>query len=136
MLSRIFKSGAVTLIKRRMGGHAADAGGRTAQELADYAKKGMEKGWATLGFHYRDKKRDAINSHIMMFCLCGTFTMAVFWFSHVGDFRHQDWGQREAFLTIREREAAGLDHVDVNFIDPAKFKLPSETELGDTKIIV
>lgn len=138
MLSRILLRPGVTLtlLRRGMGGHTADAGGRTPQELADYAKKGMEKGWGSLGFHWRDPKRDQVYSHIFFFAMCTFVTYGIFWFSHVGDIKNQDWAQREAFLAIREREAAGLPHVDMNLVDPAKFKLPSETELGDTEIII
>ena len=48
----------------------------------------------------------------------------------------KDWAQREAFLEIRRREAEGLPHVDANLVDPDNFELPSDEELGDTKIII
>jgi NADH dehydrogenase (ubiquinone) 1 beta subcomplex subunit 11 len=48
----------------------------------------------------------------------------------------RDWSQREAFLELRRREAAGLEPIDANYIDPAKIVLPSDEELGDTEIII
>lgn len=51
-------------------------------------------------------------------------------------FRLRDWAQREAYLTIRDREAKGLPFIDPNMVDPAKMELPSDEELGDFEIII
>ncbi|KAI4489552.1 hypothetical protein M0802_010989 [Mischocyttarus mexicanus] len=47
-----------------------------------------------------------------------------------------DWAKREAYLQIRYREEHGLPYIDVNLVDPAKFTLPTDEELGDTDIII
>lgn len=48
----------------------------------------------------------------------------------------RDWAQREAFLTLRRREAAGLEPISRDYVDPASITLPSDEELGDTNIII
>jgi len=48
----------------------------------------------------------------------------------------KDWAQREAYLTLRHREAAGLPLIDMNYVDVSSISLPSEEELGDTEIII
>ena len=47
-----------------------------------------------------------------------------------------EWCQREAFLRLREREAAGELPISADFVDPKLIELPSEEELGDTEIII
>lgn len=48
----------------------------------------------------------------------------------------REWAQREAYLELARREAAGLPLVDPNLIDPSKIELPTDEELGDTEIII
>jgi len=48
----------------------------------------------------------------------------------------KDWAQREAYLTLRHREAAGLALISKDYVDLAAISLPSEEELGDTEIII
>jgi NADH dehydrogenase (ubiquinone) 1 beta subcomplex subunit 11 len=48
----------------------------------------------------------------------------------------RDWAQREAYLTIRYREANGLPLIDANYVDPSKMELPSDEALGDAEIII
>ncbi|KAI4460602.1 nadh-ubiquinone oxidoreductase esss subunit mitochondrial precursor [Holotrichia oblita] len=59
-----------------------------------------------------------------------------FAWAYIPDYNLRDWAQREAFLELRRREAQGLPLVDPNLIDPSKIVLPSDSELGDTEIIV
>jgi len=47
-----------------------------------------------------------------------------------------DWTQREAFLELRRREAAGLPLIDCNYIEASKITLPSDEELGSTEVII
>lgn len=47
-----------------------------------------------------------------------------------------DWYQREAFLELRRREAAGLPLIDGNLVEPSKITLPSDEELGNTEIVI
>lgn len=47
-----------------------------------------------------------------------------------------DWVKRESYIELRRREAAGLPLIDKNLIPVEKIKLPTDDELGDTKIII
>lgn len=47
-----------------------------------------------------------------------------------------EWAQREAFIVLRDREAAGLEPIAADYIDPSLVELPSDEELGDTDIII
>lgn len=53
---------------------------------------------------------------------------------HVCSFR--DWAQREAYLEMRRREAAGLPYIDRNLIPEENVVLPTDEELGETEIII
>ncbi len=48
----------------------------------------------------------------------------------------RDWSKREAYLVLREREAAGVLPVNRNYIDPAKLELPSDEELKNMDIVI
>lgn len=48
----------------------------------------------------------------------------------------RDWAQREGFLELRRREAAGLDPISKDYVDPASMDLPSDEDLGNTDIII
>lgn len=95
------------------------------------------KNWVYWGFDTRDKEGDTNHMHASFFfsvslCLVG----CGFIFFYQPDFLLQDWAQREAYLELRRREAAGLEPVDRNYIDPALMVLPSDEELGNTEIII
>ena len=48
----------------------------------------------------------------------------------------KDWGQREAYIQLAERERENKPLIDPNYISPDKITLPSDEELGDTDIII
>lgn len=50
--------------------------------------------------------------------------------------RGKSWAQREAYMLLAKREAAGLPLVNPNLVDPDKMELPSDEELGDQEIII
>ena len=39
-------------------------------------------------------------------------------------------------MELRRREAAGLPLIDKNLVDPEKFDLPTDEELGSTEIVI
>lgn len=95
------------------------------------------KNWVSYGFDYFDKSWDRQVMRASMFasitvCLVGT----IFLISYLPDPRLQEWAQREAFLVLREREAAGLEPISPDIIDPKLVNLPTDEELGDTEIII
>ena len=49
-------------------------------------------------------------------------------------FSRRHWSGREAYLVLAEREAANMELISRDYIDPAKIELPTDEELGDTRI--
>lgn len=95
------------------------------------------KNWLSYGFDYEDKEYDEQIFRSTMFfaftlCLVGCSFFACYY----PDPHQRDWAQREAFLVLREREAAGLNPIDPDIIDPSTVVLPSDEELGATEIII
>lgn len=52
------------------------------------------------------------------------------------DVRMRDWTQREAYIELARREAAGLPAIDPDLLPRESINLPSEEELGDFEIII
>lgn len=97
------------------------------------------KNWVSWGFNTRDKEDDRNTTHATFFfstTMCIVFASFIWYYQP--DFTRQDWAQREAYLVLRRREAAGEDPVCKDYIDPAIMaqQLPSEEELGETEIII
>ncbi|XP_044017130.1 NADH dehydrogenase [ubiquinone] 1 beta subcomplex subunit 11, mitochondrial [Aphidius gifuensis] len=95
------------------------------------------KNWVSWGFDENDKFMDRVDTHVTFFvtislCLVG----GSFILSYLPDPGMQEWAQREAYLQLRTKEKLGLPPIDINYIDPAKIKLPTDEELGDTEIII
>lgn len=103
-----------------------------AESVAD-----TEKNWVSWGWDLKDKEADRDwmkSSFFFSVTLCLVF--GGFYLAYTPDNLQRDWAQREAFLELRRREAAGLPLVDPNYVDPAIIELPSDEELGDTEIII
>ncbi|XP_015520839.1 NADH dehydrogenase [ubiquinone] 1 beta subcomplex subunit 11, mitochondrial [Neodiprion pinetum] len=96
-----------------------------------------KENWVSYGF---DRNSKTIDRNVMKQTLFVTVTLCLviggFGWSYLPDPLLKDWAQREAYLLLRYREENGLPLIDRNFIDPAKIKLPSDEELGDTEIII
>lgn len=108
---------------------------KSTETVSQTAQK--DKNWVYWGFVTTDKTEDDNAMHASFFfsiTLCivlGGFTLY-----YQPDFLGRDWAQREGYLELRRREAAGLDLVNPNYIDPATMELPSDEELGGTEIII
>merc|ERR1719320_1969893 len=57
---------------------------------------------------------------------------------YLPDRRMRDWAIREAYLVLKEREAAGVEPVSRDFVDPAKVlaHLPSDEELREAGVVI
>lgn len=95
------------------------------------------KNWVSYGFDYKNESEDRSSMKSSFFfsvtlCLVwGTFV-----WSYLPDNMQRDWSQREGFLELRRREAAGLDLISPDYVDPASIELPSDEDLADTEIII
>jgi NADH dehydrogenase (ubiquinone) 1 beta subcomplex subunit 11 len=96
-----------------------------------------EENWVSWGWDLKNKEADRnwMNSSFFFSVTLG-LVVAGFYLAYSPDNFYKDWAQREAFLELRRREAAGLPAIDCNYVDPAKIELPSDEELGETEIII
>ncbi|XP_071525483.1 NADH dehydrogenase [ubiquinone] 1 beta subcomplex subunit 11, mitochondrial [Panulirus ornatus] len=95
------------------------------------------KNWISWGFSYESEVKDNTTMHMTFFAsvtLC--IVTGGFVWAYMPDFRMIDWAQREAYLQLRQREAEGLPLIDPNVVDPEKFELPEDEELGGVEIII
>lgn len=95
------------------------------------------KNWVSYGFYTNDEKADRQTTHSVFFAAI-TLCMVIggFVWAYMPDYQLRDWAQREAYLELRRREKLGLPLIDANLVDPKKFTLPSDEDLGDTEIII
>uniref|UniRef100_A0A182Q0I3 NADH dehydrogenase [ubiquinone] 1 beta subcomplex subunit 11, mitochondrial n=1 Tax=Anopheles farauti TaxID=69004 RepID=A0A182Q0I3_9DIPT len=95
------------------------------------------KNWISYGFDRKDETNDrsALNSSFFFTVTLCLVLGSAYW-AYVPDPQLQDWSQREAYLELRRREAAGLEPISKDFVDPAQIVLPSDEELGNTEIVI
>lgn len=112
---------------------------QVSEEVTDFSVEAVKKSknWMSYGFNWDNKELDRQMTRGVWFmglsvCIIGT----IFWWSYLPDRQFLEWSQREAFIVLRNREAAGLEPISPNYIDPSKIVLPSDEELGDTEIII
>lgn len=96
-----------------------------------------KKQWFGYGFSEDNEAIDRFTMHEAFFVIITVVTtIGGFALLFKPNSTHADWAQREAYLQLRYREENGLPLIDPNFIDPSKFTLPTDEELGDTEIII
>ncbi|XP_017785258.1 PREDICTED: NADH dehydrogenase [ubiquinone] 1 beta subcomplex subunit 11, mitochondrial [Nicrophorus vespilloides] len=95
------------------------------------------KNWVSYGFDHKSKEADRNALHSIMFIsVTGCLVLGGYYFMYLPDYNLRDWSQREAFLELQRREAAGLPAICKDLIDPSNIVLPTDEELGDTEIII
>lgn len=97
----------------------------------------VEKNWVSYGYWDHNKSKDRQAAHLIMFTsvtLCAVGGVFIFYYRP--EFTLKDWAQREAFIELRRRERHGLPLINPNIVDPSKFTLPTDEELGDTDIVI
>lgn len=112
---------------------------QVSEEVTDFSIEAVRKSknWVSYGFSRTDKEEDRQYTNAVYFmgvtlAICGT----VFIWSYLPDRQYLEWSQREAYIVLREREAAGLEPISPDYTDPSTVILPSDEELGDTEIII
>eukprot|EP00096_Caligus_rogercresseyi_P008977 TRINITY_DN295_c0_g1_i1.p1 TRINITY_DN295_c0_g1~~TRINITY_DN295_c0_g1_i1.p1 ORF type:complete len:156 (-),score=46.08 TRINITY_DN295_c0_g1_i1:520-957(-) len=109
---------------------------RTDEEITEYVKKIEAKHWTSYGYDEDNQKQDKLMMNFACFLFMFIFAYGSFWLYYLPDYKYRDWSLREAYIVLNQRERAGLPPVDKNFIDPALIELPSDEELGDTKVYI
>lgn len=101
------------------------------------AAAATNKNWVSYGFEYKDQKSDVDSMNASFFfsvTLCLVFGTLVW--SYLPDPQMRDWAQREGYLELRRREAAGLEPISRDYVNPSTIQLPSDEELGNMEIII
>lgn len=114
--------------------NVSSAPSATKQEASAVAE---DKNWVSYGFDFRDKANDRSamkSSYFFAVTMC--LVWGTFIWSYVPDPQLRDWAQREGYLVLREREAAGLEPISKDYIDVNSIALPSDEDLADTEIII
>eukprot|EP00088_Acartia_fossae_P029971 TRINITY_DN30910_c0_g1_i1.p1 TRINITY_DN30910_c0_g1~~TRINITY_DN30910_c0_g1_i1.p1 ORF type:complete len:168 (+),score=31.17 TRINITY_DN30910_c0_g1_i1:33-536(+) len=109
------------------------------EEISEWVKKQKADNWKSLGYDQFDPKADAEMHKLSMFCLVTlSFVVGCFIFAYSPETHKQDWYQREAFLLLREREAAGVEPISKDLVDPEKILagLPSDEELKEAGVVI
>ena len=112
-------------------------GQASAPAKSQNESKTVNKNWVSYGFDFRDKANDRSamkGSYFFSVTLC--IVWGTFIWSYLPDPQLRDWAQREGYLQLRQREAAGQELISPNYVDPSLINLPSDEELGDTEIII
>lgn len=107
---------------------------KTAEDFANPTKS---KDWVYWGWNTRDRTDDSNEMNATFFfsvslCLVG----CSFIYFYQPDFLMRDWTQREAYLELRRREAAGAELISADYIPIDQMELPTDEELGNTEIII
>ncbi|XP_012270439.1 NADH dehydrogenase [ubiquinone] 1 beta subcomplex subunit 11, mitochondrial [Orussus abietinus] len=96
-----------------------------------------KKSWVSYGFNRKDEFADRVGMHMTFFCaITMVFIVGGTIIAYWPDPKLRDWAIREAHLQLRRREELGLPLIDANLVDPSKFELPTDEELGDIEIII
>lgn len=113
---------------------------QVSEEVTDFSIEAVRKSknWVSYGFSRTDKEEDRQYTRGVYFmgvsvAIIGT----IFVWSYLPDRQFLEWSQREAYIVLREREAAGLEPISPDYVDPPSLvELPSDEELGNTEIII
>ncbi|XP_050075784.1 NADH dehydrogenase [ubiquinone] 1 beta subcomplex subunit 11, mitochondrial [Anopheles maculipalpis] len=98
---------------------------------------GASRNWVSYGFDRHDEAHDrSVTNASFFFTVTLCLVLGTAYWAYIPDPQLQDWAQREAYLELRRREAAGLEPISKDFIDPAQIVLPSDEELGNTEIVI
>lgn len=109
----------------------------TTQKSDAQNKSVFNKNWVSYGFDFRDEANDRSamkSSYFFSVTLCivwGTFV-----WNYLPDTQLRDWAQREGYLMLRQREAAGQELISPDYIERSLVQLPSDEDLGDEEIII
>jgi len=109
------------------------------EEISKWVEKEMEGNWQSYGYDYHDQKIDAQKNMVWMFALISLgMVLTIMVHAHQPDRRQRDWAIREAYLLLREREAAGVEPLSRDLVDPQKIldHLPSDEELKEMGVVI
>uniref|UniRef100_A0A0U2T6D4 NADH dehydrogenase [ubiquinone] 1 beta subcomplex subunit 11, mitochondrial n=1 Tax=Calanus sinicus TaxID=114070 RepID=A0A0U2T6D4_CALSV len=113
-------------------------GHATQEEISNWVKKELESGWQSKGYDYNDEKLDNEWHRLWMFCLVSIPVIFVTFYCYLPNRTMRDWAIREAYLVLAEREAAGVEPISRDLVDPEKIlaALPSDEEFKAAGVVI
>jgi len=109
------------------------------EEISEWVKKETGDNWRSLGWSSIDPKVDREWNALAFFVMVTIgICVNVFIYSHSPRNFLNDWATREAYLLLREREAAGVEPISKDLVDPEKVlaALPSDEELKEAGVVI
>jgi len=109
------------------------------EEVSEWVKKQTGDNWKSLGWSTIDPKIDRdFNSFAFFLMVTVGIVGMIFMFAYAPKYAMNDYYVREAYLLLREREAAGVEPISKNLIDPEKVMaaLPSDEELKEAGVVI
>lgn len=109
------------------------------EEISEWVKKQTDANWKTLGWDNFDPHVDADLNSFFMFIMITCSSIGLWFFIAYSPRQiYQDWSIREAYLLLREREAAGVEPISRDLVDPEKLlaSLPSDEELKEAGVVI
>jgi hypothetical protein len=108
------------------------------EEISNWVKKELDGKWQSKGYDYFDEKLDHEWHQLFMFCFVSLSVLFCTLWAYLPDRTMRDWAIREAYLVVKEREAAGVEPLSRDFVDPARIlaHLPSDEELRAAGVII
>jgi len=119
--------------------HRIDVPPPPHEEITEWVKKRAGDNWESLGYNTFDPKVDREGNHLMFFLLVTLgIVLTTFVFAYSPRNHKNDWITREAYLLLREREAAGVEPISKDLVDPEKVlaSLPSDEELKAAGVVL
>lgn len=112
---------------------------QASEEVTDFSVEAVKKSknWVSYGFSRTDKEEDRqITRGVWFMGVSMAMGLTIFAWSYLPDRQYTEWAHREAYIVLRNREAAGLEPIAPDYVDPSTVVLPTDEELGDTEIII
>lgn len=112
---------------------------QATEEVTDFSVEAVKKSknWVSYGFSRTDKDEDRQMTRATWFMgVSVAMGLTIFMWSYLPDRQYTEWAHREAYIVLRNREAAGLEPISPDYTDPATIVLPSDDKLGNTEIII
>merc|ERR1712154_254087 len=109
------------------------------EEISNWVKKELEGGkWQSKGYDYFDEKLDHQWHQLFMFLYVSCSVLFVTLWAYLPDRTMRDWAIREAYLVVKEREAAGVEPLSKDLVDAEKIlsHLPSDEELVKAGVVI
>lgn len=109
------------------------------EEISQWVRKELGDNWRSHGYDEFNQKADRETHALFMFTTVsvGMVILSVIW-AYQPDRTMADWATREAYLLLREREAAGVEPISRDLVDPEKVlaHLPPDEELKAAGVVI